>query len=351
MTKGKAKSNKYKLPDPVLPDLKPPKPPKTGREKEEYHVSCEQAVYQPLKENPAILPPPEGKARVMIAVPVLTFGYEFITCFINFWTQICLNKDSKFEAGFNFAHRKPVHMAEEQLVDVARYNKCTHILFIDDDIWDYNVQDLEQLLEADKDVIGGVMYTSGFPYTMCAFRRYNVDKKLIDMPSDNKIERLYEVPCLCPSCGTAMAFWDAKFCPTCGGACDNILQKVDLIPFCFTLMKMSIFNKIKEPAFYCSNKYPSDSWFADKCKEAKVQQWAHMGVRLTHRGVNHQNRVHYQRMKLEEKSAKEDPGLVGVSQEDMDKHQMIMHNKMKEAEDKLKPTLAIAGNRKGAKDA
>jgi hypothetical protein len=242
----------------------------------------------------------------------------------------------KLQAGYFFAYRKPVNIAEIQIVETAIFNKCTHVLFIDDDIYDYKASDLMKLLEADKDVISGIMYASKFPYAMCAFRRFNTDMKVIDMPSDNSMYRLYEIPCLCQKCGLGMSHWDAKFCPSCGTTQDNLIQKVDLIPFCFTLMKLDIFKKMKKPWFHCTDIYPSDSWFADRCIESGIQEYAHMAVRLTHAGINDHTRPFYMQMNLEEKRKSQSPGVIPLTQEDMDKHQFMLHNKMVEAENKLK---------------
>lgn len=339
----KEEAKKFVLPKPDFPDLKPPVPPKSDMPQGQPHMSCEGDIYVTPKENPNILPPKDGMPRVMIGVPILTYSHDFVQCFLKFWSDLCLMAEGKFQAGYHFMHRKPVHMAEESLVDVAKYNKCTHILFIDDDITGYTLKDLQLLLDAKKEVIGGVMHASKFPYAMCVFRRYNVEKKVIDMPSDNSMFRLYEVPCACPNpqCNFRLSHWDAKFCPVCGATCDNMIQKADLIPFCFTLMKLSIFDKIKPPAFYCSNKYPTDSWFADKCREVGIQQYAHMGIRLTHDGVNDINKPYLIQMKIEEKKRTDNRGIVNISEEEMAKHEFILDNRMKEAEVKCKTSLDI----------
>ena len=59
-----------------------------------------------------------------------------------------------------------------------RSTGSTHLLLMDDDIYDVTANDLFTLLEADKEVIGGIMFTSGFPHAMCAFRRFDLTKKV-----------------------------------------------------------------------------------------------------------------------------------------------------------------------------
>jgi hypothetical protein len=211
---------------------------------------------------------------------------------------------------------------------------------MDDDIYNPSLDYLRMLLSADKDVISGHMHASKFPHASCAFRRYEVKKKVIDMPSDNSMYRLYEIPCLCTQCGFQLSHWDARFCPSCGSQQDNMVQKVDLIPFPFTLIKISVFDRLSKPWFHCTENYPSDSWFADKCIEAGIQEWVHMGVRLNHNGVTDETKPFLMQMGLAERKANS-KGLVELSQEEMDRHQFLLHNKMKEAENKLHPKLDL----------
>jgi len=350
MSEKKMKKKRVpKLPKPKFPTLgKPEEPQFKGQEPPDApHVSCEGEIYIPPKENPNIKAPEGDSIRIMIGIPILAWTHEFAESFLKFWTEICLMQQEEkrhIQVGYTFMYRKPVNIAEKQLVDLARYNKCTHILFMDDDIYDIHLTDLMKLIDADKDVIGGVMYASKFPYAMCVFRRYDDKKQVIDMPSDNSMYRLYEVPCQCKKCNLGLSHWDAEFCPKCGEPQSNLLQKADLIPFCFTLMKLSIFDKIKEPWFYCSDIYPTDSWFGDRCIEAGIQEWAHMGVRLNHAGCNDLTRPFLIQKGLEEAKAKQ-AGIVNLTQEDMARHEVMLHNKMKEAETKIKPTLEVVSGK------
>jgi hypothetical protein len=333
-----AASEKYKLPPVEYPKMDMPDRPDAGKPEGDIRMGCDGEVYENYgnKDNSFVADPEPGIPRILIGIPVLNFTYEFVESFLRFWTQICTQAKGKIQVGYQFMYRRPVHMAEIQLAETALFNKCTHILFMDDDIYDVTLADLEKLLAADKEVIGGVMYASKFPYAMCVFRRFNTDLKVIDMPSDNSMYRLYEVPCQCCKCGFGLSHWDAKFCPVCGAANDNIIQKADLIPFAFTLMKTSIFAKLKKPWFHCEIEYPTDSWFADRCREAGIQEYAHMGVRLNHNGVSDLTKPHLFNMELEKKKASNNKGIVSISEEDMERHQYMLSMKMKEAENKLR---------------
>jgi len=342
----------YVLPTPDLPKLEMPEAPEVGRTPDDEIVSCDgEATNLKMYDMPSPVPPPEeGKLRILIGVPILTYSHEFVQGFLRFWTQLCNMRSpdgkSPFQVGYHFLHRKPVHLAETELVKLALWNKCTHILFMDDDIYDVTLADLQKLIDAKKEVISGVMYASGFPYAMCVFRRYDTQKKVIDMPSDNTLTRLYEVPCQCPKCGFGMSHWDAKFCPVSGATCDNLLQKADLIPFPFTLIDLKIFEKLKKPWFHCSDAYPSDSWFCDRCHEAGIPLYGHMAVRLNHRGVTDLTRHFLQERDLALKRATNDGGLVNVTEDEMAKHQFILNKKMKEAEDRCKPQVDFLNENK-----
>jgi hypothetical protein len=340
-TEVKKEDTSYKLPDPVLPTMDMPERPKAG-DPREPKFSCNGDNYQSplLHDNSNIPDPKPNMPKIMIGIPILNYTREFVESFLKFWTEICLKAEGEMTVGYHFIYRRPVHMAEIQLAEIAVWNKCTHLLLMDDDIYDVKYEDLKKLVKADKDVIGGVMYASKFPFAMCVFRRYDTSKKVIDMPSDNSMFRLYEIPCRCSNCGMGLSHWDAKFCPLCGSTQDNMIQQADLIPFAFTLIKTSVFNKLKKPWFHCEIEYPSDSWFADRCIEAGIREYAHMGVRLNHNGINDHTRPAYFQMELE-RNRRESKGIVEVSPEEMDKHQFLLDKKMKEAENKLKPKLEV----------
>jgi hypothetical protein len=165
-------TSEHKLPDPTFPTMDMPQAPEVKWKEEINKPDCEGHVSNfPVGQDSNVPPPPEGKARILIGIPMLAVSYEFFESFLKFWTELSLAGSKDYEVGYHFAYRKPVHMAEEYLVKVAKYNKCTHILFMDDDIFDVRKEYLDWLIAADKDVIGGVMHASKFPHAMCVFRR------------------------------------------------------------------------------------------------------------------------------------------------------------------------------------
>mgnify|MGYP001569422581 CR=1 FL=1 len=337
------------LPAPAAPDYPkmelPESPVVAGQTAPEAaRMDCE-GVVQTGEVAPVLVPvPAPGKARIMIGIPLLDVKYEFFESFLKFWTELCLRPDRPYEIAYHFAFRKPVHMAEEYLVKTAIANHCTHILFMDDDIYDINMDMLNKLFYADKDVIGGIMHASKFPHAMCAFRRYDPSKKVTDMPADNSMYRLYEIPATCPSCNSGQTHWDVKFCPSCGTKINIEVQKADLIPFAFTLMKLSVFDKIKKPWFHCTTTYPTDSWFADRLLEVGLEEYAHMTVRLNHAGVTDATKPHF--MNIGMIGAQQKKAVVNLTPEQMDMHQNLLVSRMKQVEDSIKPKLPFIGDEK-----
>jgi len=254
--------------------------------------------------------------KILIGVPILSWTHEFAMSFLTFWSELMTykHKGRKFHVGYRFMYRRPVHMAEEELAEIAIASGCTHLLLMDDDIYDVGAEDLLKLLDADKDVIAGIMHASGFPYAMCAFRRYNVKTKVADQPRLKGPARLYEVP-VAQRAG---------------------IQKVDLVPFCFTLIKTSVFTKLKKPWFTCNTQAPTDSWFADSILKAKLEYYAHFDVWLNHRGITRYNQPFWLQMGLAEAQRKQSASIVNLTQEEMKRHELTMRVKLEDAEKKAK---------------
>jgi len=325
-------------PIPPLPPITYPKlelpPTPDGRPHDVARPDCEGNVALDLDITKSpVPPPPPGTPRILVGIPMLEVKHEFLLSWNTFWREVQITKD--YEVGAHFVYRKPVHMAEEEIVVTAQYNKCTHILFMDDDIYDVRKEQLDKLLSADKDLISGVMHASKFPHAMCVFRRYDPQRQVIDMPVDNSMYRLYEVPCLCNTCHIGLSHWDMKHCPACGAPQNNLVQQADLVPFPFTLVKISVFDKIKKPWFACTTKYPTDSWFADRMIEAGMTEHAHMGERLNHNGVTDETKPHYVNMGMQK--AQMNQGIVQLTPQDMARHQHMLMEKMKETEDRQRP--------------
>lgn len=257
--------------------------------------------------------------KILIGVPILAWTHEFALSFLNFWTSCMTHRveGRQFHVGFKFMYRRPVHMAEEELADLAIQSGCTHLLFMDDDIYDVTVDDLLKLLDADKDVISGIMYTSGFPHSMCAFRRYDTAKTVAEQPALKGPARLYVVP---PEEQKGVV-------------------PVDLVPFCFTLIKTKIFKKLKKPWFTCNTQAPTDSWFMDAVMDKGIKPYAHFDVWLNHRGITKNNQPLWIQMGVI-KQREEKGTIIELTPEQMETHNAMMTIKLQEAETKLKDKAA-----------
>lgn len=252
--------------------------------------------------------------KILIGVPILAWTHEFAESFLAFWTDLMVfqHKGRKFHIAYKFIYRAPVHKAEEQLADLAIASECTHLLLMDDDIYGVTAEDLMKLLDADKDVISGIMHASGFPHAMCAFRRYDTRQKVADQPILKGPARLYEIP---PEQRVGV-------------------QKVDLIPFCFTLIKTEVFKGLKKPWFNPDTKAPTDSWFADRVLNKKLDYYAHFDVWLNHRGVTKETQPLWVQMGLIN-AQKEKGRVVQLTPDEMRRHEAMMRTKLAEAEKKL----------------
>lgn len=336
------------LPAPVLPTMAmPPEPVVPGAPiapAETIRANCEGFIEQMPNAKPLEIPaPPEGKLRIMIGIPMLMVSYEFFESFLKFWTMLMAARNPKYEICYHFAYRRPVHMAEEYLVRTAISNKCTHILLMDDDIFDVTPADLDRLVEANVPFISGVMHASKFPHAMCVFRRYDLTKKVIDMPADNSMYRLYEVPPKCPHCSYNQPSWDVHFCYSCGKAINIEIQECDLTPFPFTLIDLKVFDKVKEPWFHCTAKYPTDSWFCDRLLEVGIKPRAHMMVRLNHAGITDETKAHFANMGMAK--MQRNKAVVNLAPDQMEIHQAMLHNRMEAVEKSIKPKPVVMSDK------
>ena len=254
--------------------------------------------------------------RILIGIAILAWDHRFAVSFLNFWTELMMysHKGRQFQVSYFFAFRRPVQMAQEEIAQHAINCGCTHVLYIDDDIFDLKVSDFFKLLDANKDVVGGIMYTGGFPYSMCAFRRYDIDKKVAEMPLIKSPARLYEIP---PDQRVGV-------------------QECDLIPFGFTLMKTSVFNKIPKPWFKCDCIAPTDSYFCDAIMEKGIKPHAHFDVWLNHKGVNRENREAYMHIGQIEQQKLYASQMIPITPEESMRLEMLMAQKLIQSEERLK---------------
>lgn len=260
--------------------------------------------------------------KLLVGLATLDISYECFTSFNKFWTDVI--RSARFEVGCKCINRTPTVVAQEELAKFAVDSGATHLLIIDDDVYDYTLLDLIKLLEADVDMIGGCMMTRKFPYHMCAMRRLDPSKPIIEHAQQPTGFDMYEVPV----------------------ADRQGIKPVDLISFGFTLFKTSLFKKLKRPYFipdpsmidesklnYQYQKY-TDSIFCDKVFKVGSQPYAHFDVWLNHHGVTRNNVNHWIGI-YQQSGMLTQPGIK-MNPNELLEYKMIVKEKLVEAEERYK---------------
>ncbi|MBW1673795.1 MAG: hypothetical protein JRJ45_09160 [Deltaproteobacteria bacterium] len=163
---------------------------------------------------------------------------------------------------FELKLRKMLHMGQEACVMTALTNRCTHILFVEDDSTHIPDGALRKLLDHDVDVVGAYAYARHWPHYAMIFKKMN--------PNENKpwlAEEMAGVVLIDP---------------------DQGLKEVDMVPYQFTLIKMSVFQKIEAPWFFYDYRADrlTDFWFADKCFEQGIKIHCDTDLIIQHDGID-----------------------------------------------------------------
>ena len=205
-----------------------------------------------------------SKIKVLLAIPMLTPGYEFVKALLNFQAEVL--QSGRYELGISTTYRQPTFLVQESFAQQAMATGCDYLLMMDDDIWNPSLDFLDKLVSADKDVIGGVFFASADPGNLCARRRIDRKRDLVRLATveSHDVFSMYPVP---------EDEWHGP-------------QKVDLVSLGMCLIKTSIFRKLKQPWFsHDLTKQFTDSVFCDNCSRNKIEVYAHFDVWLNHRGI------------------------------------------------------------------
>ena len=208
------------------------------------------------------------KPKILIGIACLTPMYPFFVAFIEFFTDIV--KSGRYEVALDTSYRLPTFCAQEQFAENAVEANCDFLLLLDDDIYNPSLEFLDRLISDDKDVTGGVFFSSADPSNLCAKRLVN-PKDDISTLSEKGSGELFSMYSLLPSQMTQT-------------------QGVDLISLGFILIKTSVFKGLSKPWF--SNRETmrySDSAFCENCRRNGVKVHANFGVFLNHRGITRFN--------------------------------------------------------------
>lgn len=209
---------------------------------------------------------PQEPKKILIACPTMGIDPD-----PNKWLKSYLNVLNDIRSrGFThapmFIYKDTWFSAMNKVFNTAFAYDFDYILRMDDDVWGIGGDYFSRLYDADKDVIGALYATRYFPYVYAALNRVNKEKSLIDA-YDKKDNALVE------STGKG-------------------IQKVELIGFGFTLIKVAPFRLVERPLFPKEEMCPDDTYFADICMKNNIEQYVDMDMRMAHREITPMNRVY-----------------------------------------------------------
>ena len=215
-----------------------------------------------------MVPDPQGPrpVKVMLAVPTMGLMPDPTQWLTSFLTVSESLKALGCHVGVCFPYRMPWDAANNLIFQNAIDADFDYILRMDDDVHGVPADAIKKLFEADKPVIGAVYPMRHFPYALTAFIKKD--------PADN-LEKI---------------FGERRFgftMPPMQG-----VQKVDLVGFGLTLIKVAAIKHIPRPMFYDMKGCPDDSVFCQRCADNGVEVWAHMDVQLSHRHVTPYNNLY-----------------------------------------------------------
>jgi len=194
-----------------------------------------------------------------IAIGLCTYEYvrtETLSSIIKLVKHLT---QKKLPNRFLFVKGTYIHDSRNKIVEMAKEMKATHLMFIDGDMY-FEPGEFDKLLSLDKDVVGCHYNGRSFPLTSTIILRDPRGKKIRDeqfvMPKE-------------PFKAYALATG-------------------------FMLIKMSVFDKLKEPYFFHewigddpdnSNKQLGDDvYFCDRVNKAGMEVWCHPDVVMKHIG-------------------------------------------------------------------
>ncbi len=145
-----------------------------------------------------------------------------------------------------------VHQNRENIVKEAIKEKCTHLLFVDSDMF-FDADAVQRLLARDVDIVGVNSHLRKFPIT-----------STIKMSEEKKLTLKEDHP-------------DGFF-------------KVDAVTTAFLLIKLDVFKKLEHPWFFWevdtegNTVLGEDYWFIRSAKEAGYDIWCDLSVKMEHIG-------------------------------------------------------------------
>lgn len=212
---------------------------------------------------------PETNKRILIACPtcgIQSDPNEWLKGFLSIINQV---HKLKLDHAELFPYKMPWFMANNLIWDTAFEHKFDYILRIDDDVHNIPYDALQNLIDAEKSIIGAAYPNRSFPYMPLAFNRTTEASLIESYNSGNKSLR--------------------SILP---GESEEEIIKVDLIGFGLTLFCVKDFLYMPRPMFQGPENIPDDTYFAQLCMDNNIEQYVHFGVKISHRHVNFNNFGH-----------------------------------------------------------
>lgn len=151
-----------------------------------------------------------------------------------------------------FCHHRSPARSRNLLIEAAQQNKCTHILFLDDDM-EIPPDSLLRLLNHDKDIVSGLYLTGSYPHFPVAFDVVNDKGQCLPMYLFGKEERLYPI---------------------------------EAAGFGFLLVKLSVFDRLEKPYVRLGELDPEewcdDIGFFNRARQAGIKSYIDLSVQLGH---------------------------------------------------------------------
>lgn len=165
-------------------------------------------------------------------------------------TAFCLCrmlKDFPHDYTVLFKEGSVLHWNREQLVEGAIKENCTHLLFLDSDMY-FEKDAVLKLLERGKKVVGANYNTRKLPKQSTA-RLYPLIES--QKPVDGK---------------------------------SDMLQLAESVATGFMLIDLSVFEKISKPWFFWKENLGEDYYFCEKVREVGIDVWCDLSIPIGHIG-------------------------------------------------------------------
>jgi hypothetical protein len=215
-------------------------------------------------------------ARVLVGYPFLKPHKQGLPHLIQFYGE-CAKSHAMF---LEMPMWRPLHKAQNTIVEAARHWRCEYILFVEDDQWGFPVDGLDLLLSYGKDVVGLPTYKKEYPFLPINGRRVTSGDSLLEK---NGLNSFF---------GTGV-------------------ETVDLISFGFTLVRTDVFDRIKNPFELPYADNPADSYFSQYCDDAGIEKWVDFSFIINHGDLSAKE-VPYRRQMEEMMAGGIEPGRTGI---------------------------------------